>query len=111
MLSAACRFSLIDVVEVPLNVFNVSLLQREPQGEDRGKMVAYRERAVHEHCRGSETVCELLSRKMRCDILQSPEWQAHRSILSELRNEGDATRLHQSTLGGGSGDDFEPQET
>ena len=109
-----------DVTEVPFNAFDVL----EPRGKDPGKLVASRECAVHEHCTGSEVfffapksrarvsttskvdsvkrittkhqaVCELL----RYDILHWSEWQGHcRSILSELRNGGDATWVHQSTL-------------
>ena len=54
MFSAVFRFGLRDVVEVPLDVSDVSLLQCGPQGKDRGKMVASHKCAVHEHCGRSE---------------------------------------------------------
>ena len=43
-----------DVVGVPLNVFDVSLLQCQPQRKDRGRMVESGECAAHEFCRSSE---------------------------------------------------------
>ena len=43
MFSAACRFGMRVVAEVPFNVFDISLPRYEPQGKDRGRMAASRD--------------------------------------------------------------------
>ena len=87
MFSPACRIGMRDVVGVPLNVFDVSLLQCQPQRKDRGRMVEFGECTVHELCRSSKGfICtQELSKGGRVDSVKhiAARRQAVRQLLGK----------------------------